>query len=528
MSLKPILLYIARWRPTASGSAIPIQWSRSLPMRYSIVGSSLTLTITASAFAIGTTVQTNTSVCECESVSGGTSNHNIKCSPILSSRLHHHWKQDECPSRTVLASSPSPSPLIHALQMDQSANSKSRWQIKWWGRPKRTPTGQSSSSYSWWQRIGNTFFVITRGIEIVVRLSPLIVLTPTAVAVSYIDPILKRYIWKHKKLLTWNTSTHETKNNQQLIINQERTNNDEIFTTQFQQESNTLTRQITQHHNQQSFTWASNLAWNYTLHTLQCLGPAFVKLGQWAATRRDLFPVYMCNRLSELHDTARIHSWDDTYKALVHAFGPEFEFRGLIVDRDGIVGSGSAAQVHRGTLTLLDDDTTGYNKTNKGNTRTVAIKVLHPHTRELVERDLALMQHIADFIDTCIPLEMIKMLSLPRAVANFANIMNRQVDLRIEGNNLQTFRDNFGCSGYSDDCATSPAITFPCPETEWISEHVLVEEHAGDDAVPISRYLSDDSPEGLKVRKRLAGPLLRAFLKMVFIDNFIHVDLHPG
>jgi aarF domain-containing kinase len=57
---------------------------------------------------------------------------------------------------------------------------------------------------------------------------------------------------------------------------------------------------------------------------------------------------------------------------------------------------------------------------------------------------------------------------------------------------------------------------------------VLVEEHAGDDAVPISSYLFDDSPEGLRTRKELARPLLLAFLKMVFIDNFIHADLHPG
>ena len=32
----------------------------------------------------------------------------------------------------------------------------------------------------------------------------------------------------------------------------------------------------------------------------------------------------------------------------------------------------------------------------------------------------------------------------------------------------------------------------------------------------------------MKVRKELAGPLLRTFLKMVFTDNYIHCDLHPG
>ena len=166
--------------------------------------------------------------------------------------------------------------------------------------------------------------------------------------------------------------------------------------------------------------------------------------------------------------------------------------------------------------------------------RTVAIKVLHPNTRSLVERDLALMQHVADFVDGSIPLEAVRMLSLPRAVSNFADVMRRQVDLRVEGENLRVFRENFGCGEEEDvggggfGSSGTPAITFPRPEPGWVSERVLVEEHAGDDAVPISRYLSDDSPQGLKTRKVLAGPLLRAFLKMVFVHNFIHSDLHPG
>ena len=119
--------------------------------------------------------------------------------------------------------------------------------------------------------------------------------------------------------------------------------------------------------------------------------------------------------------------------------------------------------------------------------------------------------------------------------------MTGQVDLRIEGYNLRMFRDNFGCSEYHDTdddderrtntaSTTKPyqPITFPYPELDWVSEHVLVEEYAGDDAFPISKYLLDGSSDGLKTRKELAGILLRAFLKMVFIDNFIHADLHPG
>jgi aarF domain-containing kinase len=213
---------------------------------------------------------------------------------------------------------------------------------------------------------------------------------------------------------------------------------------------------------------------------------------------------------------ASTHSLEYTHNTLEKSFG-DYKAKGLTVN-DVILGSGSAAQVHSGILTLPSND-----HDDRNTTKAVAIKVLHPSTRQLVERDLALMQHIADFIDTCLPLEIVRMLSLPRAVANFSDIMKRQVDLRIEGDNLRRFRCNFDCS---ESQQSHSAIDFPQPIDGFISEHVLVEDHI--DAKPISIYLADDSPRGLEVRKKLAGPLLRAFLKMVFVDNFVHADLHPG
>eukprot|EP00571_Detonula_confervacea_P010934 CAMPEP_0172304412 /NCGR_PEP_ID=MMETSP1058-20130122/5831_1 /TAXON_ID=83371 /ORGANISM="Detonula confervacea, Strain CCMP 353" /LENGTH=711 /DNA_ID=CAMNT_0013015639 /DNA_START=87 /DNA_END=2222 /DNA_ORIENTATION=+ len=526
-----------------------IYWRTSsiMPMRYnSIVVVGSTLAITASAFIAAKANCIPSSECE----AGESSvREQSRQSPLqLTSNYDHHWHQDQdkqCKyeegnavqeksrrhqnisiNTMVLASSPS-TPVIHGAQFGTindvqqfSKPTRKWWRLQWWGRIPQT--SRKSDTISWRQRIGRTFFVITRGIEIVARLSPLLILTPTAWAVSYIDPIWKRYIY-------WNVGKKEGDMKPLLSVEcLEKSGDDDMRVMQFQ-EFNTM------QHDHQTTSWASNLAWSYTLHTLQCLGPAFVKLGQWAATRRDLFSVQMCNRLSELHDTARVHDWKYTHEALIEAFGEDYESRGLIVmggsnarESNGILGSGSAAQVHRGKLTIPAKNSSG-NENDHIRTRNVAVKVLHPNTRQLVERDLALMQHIADFIDKCIPLQVVKMLSLPRAVSTFTNVMERQVDLRIEGHNLRIFRDNFGCS--KDDEETSkcpPTITFPYPEPEWISERVLVEEYAGDDAVPISKYLADESTEGLKTRKNIAGPLLRAFLKMVFVDNFIHADLHPG
>ena len=90
----------------------------------------------------------------------------------------------------------------------------------------------------------------------------------------------------------------------------------------------------------------SDVAWRYALFTLQALGPAFVKLAQWAGTRRDLLPHAVCDRLSELNDRARIHSWSHTHRILAESFGDDYRTRGIDLDASSeVIGSGSVAQV---------------------------------------------------------------------------------------------------------------------------------------------------------------------------------------
>ena len=136
-------------------------------------------------------------------------------------------------------------------------------------------------------------------------------------------------------------------------------------------------------------------SWKYALYTIQQLGPAFIKLFQWGATRRDLFPINICDELSHLHDNAHIHSWEQTHLILQREFGQHYSSTLRIepchyTRSDGVIGSGSAAQVYRAKL--KDDHT--------GTDRLVAVKILHPGVRESMERDLMFMKRIAFLLGT--------------------------------------------------------------------------------------------------------------------------------
>jgi predicted unusual protein kinase regulating ubiquinone biosynthesis (AarF/ABC1/UbiB family) len=266
-------------------------------------------------------------------------------------------------------------------------------------------------------------------------------------------------------------------------------------------------------------------AWSYGVHAVQGLGPVAVKFGQWVATRRDIFPPKLCDRLAVLHDNGYPHSWDYTHRILTEAFG-DYEQKGLQIEE--VIGCGSAAQVYKGRLIIKEKQQQRQQQQQlydgQESERAVAIKVLHPNFFKMVERDLELIQILADYAHS-LPSDLIRMLNLPRATENFGGVLRLQADLTNEARNLQQFRFNF----YKNrgDVEEQSSIAFPQPLDDWKTANVLVEDYVHD-AVPIAEFLKDSTEEGLEVRRELAGPLLRAFLKMVFIDNFVHGDLHPG
>lgn len=88
--------------------------------------------------------------------------------------------------------------------------------------------------------------------------------------------------------------------------------------------------------------WLDALLW-----VTETSGPTFIKLGQWASTRRDIFSPEFCDRFSRLHVKVRPHPWQHTKQCLRRAFGEGWR-RVLEFESKEPVGSGCVAQVYRG------------------------------------------------------------------------------------------------------------------------------------------------------------------------------------
>lgn len=133
----------------------------------------------------------------------------------------------------------------------------------------------------------------------------------------------------------------------------------------------------------------------------------------------------------------------------------------------------------------------------------VAIKVLHPRVRRTVRRDIAIMSVFANAFNALPGMEW---LSLPEEVQVFGEMMNSQLDLRVEASNLDRFDANFRKRGRQ--VVFPRAIRLGGGQDE--SKEVLIEEYV--DALPLKWFLRNG---GGPYDDRIANIGLDAFLVSV-------------
>lgn len=237
--------------------------------------------------------------------------------------------------------------------------------------------------------------------------------------------------------------------------------------------------------------------WLQVVHrSLERAGPAFIKWGQWAATRPDLFPRDLCSELAKLHSKAPQHSFAYTKKTVEQAFGRKISEIFESFDEKP-VASGSIAQVHRAVLRFRHPG-------QKTKPTEVAVKVRHPGVGDSIRRDFVIINTVAK-VSTLVPT--LKWLRLDESVQQFAVFMMSQVDLSREAANLNRFIYNF--RRWRD-------VSFPKPLYPLVHPAVLVETFEHGESV--AHYVDGfDGHERFKTALAHLGT--HALLKMLLVKN---------
>jgi ubiquinone biosynthesis protein len=227
---------------------------------------------------------------------------------------------------------------------------------------------------------------------------------------------------------------------------------------------------------------------------LEKLGPTYIKLGQILCLREDLLPKSVTDELKRLLDKLPAVSYERFKDLITESL--EQPLYTMFVWIDPVpLGSASLAQTHRARLITHER---------------VVIKVLKPGVREIVHTDTRLLRFFSRILQV-----FLARYQPARVIGEFCSYTLREVDLRMEADNADTFAAYF-----KDD----PRIRFPKVYRQYSNRDVLT-----------MQYFKGIKPDGHAAqvltpaeKANVIDLGIGAIIRMIYRDGFFHADLHPA
>ncbi|MFO1184863.1 MAG: 2-polyprenylphenol 6-hydroxylase [Bauldia sp.] len=232
---------------------------------------------------------------------------------------------------------------------------------------------------------------------------------------------------------------------------------------------------------------------------LNRLGPSYVKLGQFLATRPDLVGRELATALGGLRDEMAPFPMEAARETIARELGAPVE--SLYSAFSDPVAAASIAQVHRATVREGEA------------TRTVAVKVLRPGIALRFRRDLATFYAGARLAGRFDP--SLRRLRLIEVVDTLARSVAIEMDLRLEAAALAEMAEKVeGGEGFRVPAVDWARSSREVLTLEWIDGTKLSDLSA-------LKAAGHDLP-------KIAARLIQAFLRQALRDGFFHADLHQG
>ena len=229
------------------------------------------------------------------------------------------------------------------------------------------------------------------------------------------------------------------------------------------------------------------------------LGPSYVKMGQFLATRPDVVGNEFANDLSKLQDRMAFFPEEAAHKAIEGSLGRPVS--DLYTRLDAPIAAASIAQVHPGEVMTPNGP------------RKVAVKVIRPGVRQRFGQDLEAMYLVAHLQERFLPSHRrLRPVEVTRTLEQTTRI---EMDLRLEAAALSEIAEN-----------TKDDPGFRVPSVDW--------ERTGRDVVTMEWIdgIKMSDVEALKAAghdlNALADTLIQSFLRHTLRDGFFHADMHPG
>ena len=232
-------------------------------------------------------------------------------------------------------------------------------------------------------------------------------------------------------------------------------------------------------------------------HTLEHLGPLYIKVGQVLSTRPDLVSQTVIDALQDLHEQVMVRPFAEFEPVLEKNLGFHWRYRFTEIDTDVPLGAASIAQVYRAVQTDGQE---------------VVLKVQRPGVTAATRLDMEILAQAVKLAMKRAPT--ISEIFQPEAMLEVVfSAMRPEIDFTVEASNMEEFREMLEDFEH-----------LRVPDVLDVTKEVLIMSKAPGVSIREMDVDAFTPKERELIGRDMCSMLFHGFM----VEGLFHADPHPG